>query len=165
MSSYNLNSSFSCFSSASFSTYSLIMTALGSDREYTGWPIPYTTPDLSNASPRTIFLMYSRICSSSVTSSTLQCMFFIISMTLRSPPPLSGPLSEQSAAATVAYVSEPDDVTTRVVNVELLPPPCSMWRTRARSRTFASSCVYFLSERSMLRIFSANESSGSGLCI
>ena len=43
------------------------------------------------------------------------------------------------AAATTAYVSDPEDVVTLVVNVELFPPPCSMWRTSARSRTVASS--------------------------
>ena len=32
-----------------------------------------------------------------------------------------------------AYVSDPDDVVTLVVKVELLPPPCSMCRTRATS--------------------------------
>ncbi len=31
---------------------------------------------------------------------------------------------------------------TRVVKVELLPPPCSMWRISAVSSTFASVAVY-----------------------
>ena len=41
-------------------------------------------------------------------------------------PPCFGPFSEPSAAAIAEYVSVPDDETTCVVNVELLPPPCSI---------------------------------------
>ena len=37
--------------------------------------------------------------------------------------------------------SEPEDETTLVVNVELLPPPCSIWSIRAASSTFASTSV------------------------
>ena len=40
-------------------------------------------------------------------------------------PPCFGPLREPKEAATAEYVSVPDDVTTWLVNVELLPPPCS----------------------------------------
>jgi hypothetical protein len=58
-------------------------------------------------------------------------------------PPCFGPFKEPSAAAIAEYVSVPEEETTCVVKVELLPPPCSMWRTRARSRIFASSGVYF----------------------
>ena len=61
-----------------------------------------------------------------------------MSITFRFAPPCFGPLREDMAAAMTAYVSDPDDVVTRVVKVELLPPPCSMCRTRARSRTVAS---------------------------
>ena len=61
-----------------------------------------------------------------------------ISMTLRLAPPCFGPFREDMAAAMTAYVSDPDDVVTLVVKVELFPPPCSMCRTRARSRTVAS---------------------------
>ena len=64
-----------------------------------------------------------------------------MSMTFRFAPPCFGPLREDMAAATTAYVSDPEDVVTLVVNVELFPPPCSMWRTSARSRTVASSSV------------------------
>ena len=60
------------------------------------------------------------------------------------------------------YVSVPEDVTTCVVKVELLPPPCSMCSTRARSSTVASIEVYFLSGRRSLSIFSAVESDFSG---
>ena len=41
--------------------------------------------------------------------------------------------------------SVPEEVTTWVVNVELLPPPCSIWRIRAISSTCASTSVYFIS--------------------
>ena len=40
-------------------------------------------------------------------------------------PPCFGPFNEQRAAAIAEYVSVPEDDTTCVVNVELLPPPCS----------------------------------------
>ena len=35
-------------------------------------------------------------------------------------------ISDESAAAITEYVSDPEDVTTWVVNVELFPPPCSI---------------------------------------
>ena len=78
-------------------------------------------------------------------------------------PPCFGPLRDESAAAITEYVSEPAEVTTLVVNVELFPPPCSIWRTSARSSTFASVSVYCLSGLSILRIFSAAERLSSGL--
>ena len=64
-------------------------------------------------------------------------------MTLIFAPPCFGPLSDDIAAATVEYVSDPDEVITRVVKVELFPPPCSICRISAVSSTFASVAVYF----------------------
>ena len=71
-------------------------------------------------------------------------------------------MSDDMAAAMVEYVSDPDDVTTRVVKVELLPPPCSMCRISAVSSTFASVFVYDLSGRSIMSRFSAVESFALG---
>ena len=62
-------------------------------------------------------------------------------MTLMLAPPCFGPFRDDIAAAIVEYVSEPEDETTLVVNVELLPPPCSIWSIRAASSTFASTLV------------------------
>ena len=41
-------------------------------------------------------------------------------------PPCFLPFSDDIAAAIAEYVSEPEEVTTLVVKVELLPPPCSI---------------------------------------
>ena len=76
-------------------------------------------------------------------------------VTLMLAPPCLGPFREAMAAAMVEYVSVPEEVTTWVVNVELLPPPWSMCSTSAISRILASSLVYFRSSRSIIRIFSA----------
>ena len=46
--------------------------------------------------------------------------------TLILAPPCLGPLRDPSAAAIAEYVSVPEDDTRCVVNVELLPPPCSI---------------------------------------
>ena len=51
------------------------------------------------------------------------------------------PFNDDIAAAITEYVSEPEDVTTLVVNVELLPQPCSICSSNAISRTRASKSV------------------------
>ena len=43
--------------------------------------------------------------------------------TLMLAPPCLGPFKEPRAAAMAEYVSVPEEVTTWVVKVELLPPP------------------------------------------
>ena len=43
------------------------------------------------------------------------------------------------------YVPVPEEVTTWVVKVELLLPPCSICRINAKSSTWASTCEYFMS--------------------
>ena len=153
------------FSLASFSTNDLNISALGSEIEYTAWPIPYIRPFLLNASLLSIFLKYSLTSVSSFVLDTFFLMSLNISTTIILAPPWRGPFKEDRAAAIVEYVSEPDDVTTLVVKVELFPPPCSIWRTNARSKTFASKAVYFLSGLKILSKFSLVESSGFGLWI
>ena len=69
---------------------------------------------------------------------------------------------EPKAAAIAEYVSVPEEDTTCVVKVELFPPPCSAWRTRARSNTRASIWVYLLSGLSRCKIFSAVDRCGCG---
>ena len=58
--------------------------------------------------------------------------------TLRLAPPCLGPLRDAIDAAVAEYVSVPDEVTTCVVNVELLPPPCSAWIIRHVSRIYTT---------------------------
>ena len=62
-------------------------------------------------------------------------------------------------------MSECADVTTCVVNDELLPPPCSAWMMSARSSVSASSFVYLPSSRVSIRMFSDVDFLGSGLRI
>ena len=63
--------------------------------------------------------------SSSFQSFTFSFMSSNMRMTLMFAPPCLGPLREARAAAIQEYVSVPEEVTTWVVKVELLPPPCS----------------------------------------
>ena len=51
----------------------------------------------------------------------------------------------------------PEEVSTLVENVELLPPPWSAWSIRQISRSLASSSVYFLSALFWRKIYSAVE--------
>ena len=110
-----------------------------------------------------IFSRYPESSFLSSVSFTWDLISLTISTTLMFAPPCLGPFSDDRDADTTEYVSEPAEVMTRAVNVELLPPPCSMWSTRAASSTFASSSVYPLSGLRSLRMFSAMESSLFGL--
>ena len=86
-------------------------------------------------------------------------------ITIRLAPPCFFPFKEDIAAAIAEYVSEPLDVTTLVVNVELLPPPCSICNIRAISKALASSFEYSPFGLSILNKFSARDRFLSGLCI
>ena len=57
---------------------------------------------------------------------TLASISSNILTTLRLAPPCLGPFKEPMAAAITEYVSDPEEETSLVVNVELLPPPCSI---------------------------------------
>ena len=97
---------------------------------------------------------------SSFQSLTFSLTHSIICITRWLAPPCFGPFKEPMAAEIAAYVSVPEEESTRVVKVELLPPPCSAWIIISRSRSFASSSLNFLSGRIDLKIDSAVECSG-----
>ncbi len=58
-------------------------------------------------------------------------------------------------------MSVPAEVSTRVVKVELLPPPCSAWSTIHRSRSSASSFENCRSGRRAFKMASAVHWPGS----
>ena len=124
-SSYKANSFCMPFSSERLFANFLRITALGSESVYTACPMPYIRPAWSNACLSSILRRYSHI--SSLFSQSLQCSIISanIRCTFKLAPPCLGPLSDAIEAAIAEYVSVPEDVTTCVVNVELLPPPCS----------------------------------------
>ena len=76
-------------------------------------------------------------------------------------PPCLKPFKEPTAAPMAEYISVPALVSTRVVKVELLPPPCSAWSTMSKSSSFASWWVNFLSGRRAFKMASAVAWSGS----
>ena len=80
-------------------------------------------------------------------------------------PPCFQPFSEPMAPAYVEYGSVSAEVSTRVVNVELLPPPCSACRHSMTSSIRASSSVNWRSGRSMDRMVSAVDWPGMKRCM
>ena len=62
-------------------------------------------------------------------------------------------------------MSVPDDDTTCVVKLELLPPPCSACNTSAKSNILASNLLYLLSGLNIYKIFSAVDNVVLGVCI
>lgn len=61
------------------------------------------------------------------------------------------PLSDDIAAAIAEYVSEPEEVTTLVVNDELLPPTMFHMKKQCNIKICVSSGVYFISGLNILK--------------